>query len=81
MTVSIPIDALHPRHRERARRLADEAATLARWADFRTRYDAACNGADGRPPVPHGQRTALRLAIGAEMGMDDRETQRAIWGG
>ena len=72
--MTVPLDALHPRHRARARRALAEVAKLRRWSEFRRRYEA---GVDG---VPHGQRTAFRLDLGAEMGMDDRETEQALYG-
>ena len=76
MAVALPVpDALHPRHRAKLRRVREEAARLTRWAEFRRRYDAAC------AETAHGDRTALRLEIGEALGMDDRETRRALYGG
>lgn len=72
--MSLDVSALHPRTRARARRALAEVERLRRWAEFANRYRA--EAAD----VPHGERTRLRLDLGAEMGMDDRETRRALYG-
>jgi len=65
---------LNARHRRRVQRALDEVARLRRWDEFTRRYAEACAG------TPHGRRTALRLELGMEMGMDDRETLRALYG-
>lgn len=72
--MTVDLSALHPRHRRRARRAIEEVEKLRRWAAFRAAYAAACE------TTPHGDRTALRLDLGAEMGMDDRETEQALYG-
>ena len=74
MTVEIPVGQLHPAHRKRAERLRAEAEKLARWGELRRRFLAAVEH------VEHGDVLALQLRLGAEMGMEERETLRALKG-